>query len=134
MQRLRPGRGFTMIELVVVMAVVGLLLSIAVPHYMGTLERGRQQVLQHNLAQLRRAIDQFRGDRGSFPERLEDLVEQRYLRAVPVNPYTERADWELVPPPQGQTGRVYDVRVQGGAAAAPDDTPSAPGGVPEPKP
>lgn len=117
MKRLRPFRGFTMIELVVVMAVVGLLLSIAVPHYMGTLERGRQQVLQHNLAQLRRAIDQFRGDRGRFPEQLDDLVEHRYLRAVPLNPYTERADWDLVPPPVGQAGRVYDVKAHGAPAA-----------------
>lgn len=113
-----------MIELVVVMAVVGLLLSIAVPHYMGTLERGRQQVLQHNLAQLRRAIDQYRGDRGAFPERLDDLVEHRYLRAVPVNPYTERADWELVLPPMGQPGRVYDVRAQG--VPAPEPASEAP--------
>lgn len=134
MQRLRPARGFTMIELVVVMAVVGLLLSIAVPHYMGTLERGRQQVLQHNLAQLRHAIDQYRGDRGRFPERLDDLVEQRYLRAVPLNPYTERPDWELLAPPMGQAGRVYDVRAHGGPAleAPGEGLPAA--DVPEARP
>lgn len=125
-----------MIELVVVMAVVGLLLSIAVPHYIGTLERGRQQVLVHNLAQLRRAIDQFRGDRGSFPDHLQDLVEHRYLRAVPLNPYTERADWELVPPPHGQAGRVYDVRAATGAPpAAPEEAATAPAAdAPEARP
>ena len=69
-------RGFTMIELVVVMAVLGLLLSIAMPRYLASLERGREQVLSHNLAQLREAIDRFYGDRGAYPERLEDLVEQ----------------------------------------------------------
>lgn len=123
-----------MIELVVVMAVVGLLLSIAVPQYMGTLERGRQQVLQHNLAQLRRAIDQYRGDRGRFPDRLDELVELRYLRAVPLNPYTERPDWDLVAPPVGQAGRVYDVRVQGGPTAEPRDATEAAAGGPEARP
>jgi len=99
-----------MIELVVVMSLIGLLLSIAVPRYMAALERGKHQVLVHNMAQLRRAIDQFHGDRGAFPDRLEDLVERRYLRSVPVNPFTERAEWDTVAPPAGQTGRIYDVR------------------------
>jgi len=102
-------RGFTMIELVVVMAVLGLLLSIAMPRYLASLERGREQVLSHNLAQLREAIDRFYGDRGAYPERLEDLVERRYLRAMPLNPFTQAADWALIPPPAGAKGSVYDI-------------------------
>ena len=78
-----PARGFTMIELVIVMAMLGLLLSLALPQYMATLERGREQVLQSNLATMREAIDKFYGDRGRYPDKLEDLVTQRYLRAIP---------------------------------------------------
>jgi general secretion pathway protein G len=111
----KPGRsrGFTMIELVVVMAVLGLLLSIALPRYMAALEKGREKVLVTNIAQLREAIDRHYGDRGAYPDRLDDLVERRYLRAVPVNPYTEAVDWVIVPPPSGQKGLVYDVRAPG---------------------
>jgi general secretion pathway protein G len=99
-----------MIELVVVMAVLGLLLSIAVPRYLDSLERGKDQVEAHDLVQLRKAIDQFYGDRGTYPERLEDLVTYRYLRELPVNPHTETVDWVVVPPPGGQKGGVFDVR------------------------
>jgi general secretion pathway protein G len=109
----RRSRGFTMIELVVVMAVLGLLLSIALPRYMAALDKGREKVLVNNIAQLREAIDRHYGDRGAYPDRLDDLVERRYLRAVPLNPYTEAADWVVVPPPSGQKGQVYDIRAAG---------------------
>jgi general secretion pathway protein G len=107
------NRGFTMIELVVVMAVLGLLLSIALPRYMAALDQGREKVLVNNIAQLREAIDRHYGDRGAYPDRLEDLVERRYLRAVPLNPYTEAADWVVISPPSGQKGQVYDIRAPG---------------------
>lgn len=131
------ARGFTMIELIVVMAVIGLLLSIAVPRYLDSVERGREKVLVHNLSQMREAIDRFYGDRGAYPDRLEDLVTYRYLRAVPVNPYTEVADWETDPPPTGGKGSVYDVRAPsvstGGfprGASASDADASAQGAAP----
>jgi general secretion pathway protein G len=111
--KLGRNRGFTMIELVVVMAVLGLLLSIALPRYMAALDQGREKVLVNNIAQMREAIDRHYGDRGAYPDRLDDLVERRYLRAVPLNPYTEAADWVIVPPPSGQKGQVYDIRAPG---------------------
>ncbi len=116
----RPAtqRGFTMIELVVVMAVLGLLLSIALPRSLDSLERGREQVLAHNLAQMREAIDRHYGDRGAYPDRLEDLVERRYLRAVPLNPFTEAADWQVIAPPSGAKGAVFDVAEAGADRAA----------------
>jgi general secretion pathway protein G len=119
-------RGFTLIELVVVMALLGLLLSMALPRYMASLARGREQVLVHNLAQLREAIDRYRGDRGAYPDRLDDLVERRYLRAVPLNPMSDKADWLLLAPPPGQKGLIYDVNAPGVAAEATAAT------VPEP--
>jgi general secretion pathway protein G len=111
MQKRAPSQtGFTMIELIVVMAILGLLLSLAVPRYLDSLERGKSQIEAHDLTQMRKAIDQFYGDRGSYPEQLEDLVTYRYLRALPLNPHTEALDWVVVPPPNGQKGGVYDVR------------------------
>ncbi len=111
-------RGFTLIELVVVMAVIGLLLTLALPRYFGSLERGQEHVLKNNLAQMREAIDRFYGDTGRYPERLDELVSRRYLRSVPINPYTEAPDWVVIAPPQGGKGAVYDVRAPGPASAA----------------
>jgi general secretion pathway protein G len=118
LRRRRFAPGFTMIELVVVMAVLGLLLSIALPRYIDSLERGREHVLVHNLAQIREAIDRHYGDRGAYPDRLEDLVERRYLRAVPLNPFTDAADWQVIGPPAGAKGAVFDVAEPAGARAA----------------
>jgi general secretion pathway protein G len=99
-----------MIELVIVMAMLGLLLSLALPQYMATLERGREQVLQSNLATMREAIDKFYGDRGRYPDKLEDLVTQRYLRAIPVDPFTESPTWIVVAPREVDKGGVIDVQ------------------------
>lgn len=106
----RHARGFTMIELVIVMAMLGLLLSLALPHYMATLERGREQVLQSNLATMREAIDKYYGDRGRYPDKLEDLVTQRYLRAIPNDPYLEAPTWVVIAPRDADKGGVIDVR------------------------
>jgi len=128
-----PHAGFTMIELVIVMAMLGLLLSIALPQYMATLERGREQVLQQNIAAMREAIDKFYGDRGRYPDKLEDLVTQRYLRAIPNDPFTESPTWVIVSPKDSAKGGVIDVqstltdingepRRAGPPASAPVDT------------
>lgn len=99
-----------MIELLVVLAAVGLLLSVAAPRYAEHLDRGRETVLKHNLAGLREAIDKFYGDRARYPVDLAELVTQRYLREVPVDPVLDRADgWVMVPPRGAQAG-VADVR------------------------
>ncbi|TXH45999.1 type II secretion system protein [Piscinibacter sp.] len=136
-----PGsaRGFTMIELVIVMAMLGLLLSLALPHYMATLERGREQVLQSNLATMREAIDKYYGDRGRYPDKLEDLVTQRYLRAIPNDPYLEAPTWVVIAPRDADKGGVIDVRstltdLDGQprrAAGAPADNEPVPGVVRE---
>lgn len=91
------------------MAIIGLLLSIAAPRFIGSIEHGREQVRRQNISVLRGAIDQFRGDLGRFPETLDELVARRYLREVPVDPVTERSDWRVVPPPEPDKG-VYDVQ------------------------
>lgn len=114
MRALRLPRGFTLIELLVVMAALGLLLSLAAPRYLEHLERSRETVLRHNLVGMRDAIDKFSADRSRYPNDLNELVQQRYLRHVPLDPVTDRYDsWMVVPPPNapaGQSGPVYDVR------------------------
>lgn len=103
-------RGFTLVELLVVMAIVALLLSIAAPRYFGHLERAREAALVQTLAVTRDAIDKFYGDTGRYPRDLEELVAARYLRDVPLDPLLERRDaWELLPPRGGGDG-VGDLR------------------------
>lgn len=89
--------GFTLIELLVVLAVVALLLSVAVPRYVLHVDRAREVVLRENLRQVRLALDRFQGDQGRPPRDLAELVASRYLRALPMDPITERVDtWTLV--------------------------------------
>lgn len=106
----RRRAGFTLIELMVVLAIVALLVSIVAPHYAGRVERAEETVLRENLALMRDALDQHYADAGRYPERLEDLVAKRYLRALPVDPITRRADsWVAVPPEDPDKGGVFDV-------------------------
>ncbi|MEW5967831.1 MAG: prepilin-type N-terminal cleavage/methylation domain-containing protein [Pseudomonadota bacterium] len=103
-------RGFTLIELLVVLAIVATLLTLAVPRYFQHVERSKEAVLKENLAAVRDAIDKYHADTNTWPASLDTLAERRYVRAVPVDPMTERADtWQVVPPPDGEAG-VYDLR------------------------
>ncbi len=107
----RQRRGFTLIELIVVMAIIGMLVALAMPKYLNSVERGRENVLRHDLRTLREAIDRHYADRGHYPQTLEDLALRRYLRAVPVDPLTDSATtWRLLPPPPGRGNGVYDLR------------------------
>src|SRR5882762_3973698 len=85
-------RGFTLIELLVVMMIIGTLLSIAVPRYFKTLAHARETVLKQDLAILREAIDKHYADLGQYPDTLTALAEKRYVRAVPVDPFTQLTD------------------------------------------
>ena len=111
MKAVRPRSGFTLIELLVVMAIIALLLSLAIPRYFGSLERSKEAVLREDLFQLRDAIGKYYGDKGKYPESLEALASEKYLRKVPVDPITEStATWVIVPPEDPQKGGVYDVK------------------------
>lgn len=107
----RQGSGFTLIELLVVLAVIATLLAIALPRYFSSLENSREAVLKQDLAVLRETLDRFYGDKGRYPDALEELVGARYLRNVPVDPMTEsNATWVIVAPELPEMGAVYDVR------------------------
>lgn len=105
------GRGFTLIELLVVLGIVALLLTLAVPRYFPSLDKARETVLADNLRNLRATIDQYHGDTGHYPDSLEQLVEKKYLRALPIDPITDsETSWLIVPPPDDTQGQVYDVK------------------------
>ena len=107
----RQGAGFTLIELLVVLAVIATLLAIAVPRYFSSLENSREAVLRQDLAVLRETLDKFYGDKGRYPDGLEELVGARYLRNLPVDPITQsNATWVIVPPELPEMGGVYDIR------------------------
>lgn len=110
-QRRRPHRGFTVIELLVVLAAIGLLLSVAAPRFVQHVDQAREVALRENLHRMRDAIDKFYADQARYPDNLDELVARRYLRAVPVDPMTDRADSWLIVAPGGQAaGAVYDLR------------------------
>jgi len=103
--------GFTLIELLVVLAVIAVLLTITVPRYFSSLEKSRESVLQQNLAQMRGTLDKYYGDKGRYPDALDELVSSKYLRSLPLDPITESHEtWIVVPPDQPEMGGVYDVK------------------------
>lgn len=108
--RLRT-RGFTLVELLVVLAIIATLLSVAAPRYTGSVDKAKEAVLKENLATLREAIDKYVGDTGRYPATLDDLVTRHYLRRIPLDPIVDStAAWVVVPPADPQKGGVFDVK------------------------
>ncbi|MDB5811733.1 MAG: type secretion system protein [Betaproteobacteria bacterium] len=105
------SRGFTLIELMVVLLIVSLLLTVAVPRYVASLEKSRETALRQTLAVTRDALDKYYGDIGKYPDDLEMLVTKRYLRSLPRDPITEsNSTWRTIAPENPEKGAVYDVR------------------------
>ena len=116
-----PESGFTLLELLVVMTIIGILAAIAVPALRDSPQRAREATLREDLFTLRSVIDQYHGDKGVFPPDLKTLVTDGYLRKIPVDPMTKSADtWvvaleEITPdaanpdPSQPATPGVIDV-------------------------
>jgi general secretion pathway protein G len=116
------GLGFTLIELLVVMAIIATLLTIAVPRYWGSLDKSKEAVLKENLYQMRDAISKYHADKGRYPETLESLAADKYLRKLPLDPITESATtWVAVPPDDPLKGGVFDVK-SGAQGKATDGT------------
>jgi general secretion pathway protein G len=107
--RITP-RGFTLIELLVALTIMSTILAIAVPRYFSNIETAQENVLHEDLYILRDAIDHYFSDKGVYPTLLTDLVTQNYLRAVPVDPFTQSANsWVIVAPADTTLGAVYDI-------------------------
>ncbi len=109
-------RGFTIVEMIIVMAIISIILALAIPIYQKSLIRARESVLKNNLFTMRTVIDEFTYDKQKAPQDLRDLVDAGYLRAIPVDPMTGRSDtWRvemedgLASVNQTEPG-IYDVR------------------------
>lgn len=113
---LASAAGFTLIEVLVVVSLVVLLASLGMNQYRNSLQFGREAVLKEDLFRMRDAIDQYHADKGKYPQGLEDLVTDGYLREVPKDPITASADtWQTVaaePDPQNPSAEpgIYDVK------------------------
>ncbi|MEY4765321.1 MAG: hypothetical protein RI907_1994 [Pseudomonadota bacterium] len=121
----RSARGFTLIELIVVLAIIALLVSIVAPRYHHTVDRARDASLKTTLNVVRDAIDKFAADRDRYPESLDEIVALGYLRQVPEDPLTgQRDSWQMLPAPANSPlkGRVADVR-SGASGRGVDGTP-----------
>ncbi len=98
---MRPTRarsaGFTLIELMIVVALIGLLVGVALPTYRHAQTKARETVLKENLFILRQTIDQYFADKGYYPASLQALVDEQYLRRMPVDPITGEANWDEIP-------------------------------------
>lgn len=90
-------KGYTLLELMIVVAIVGILVSIAIPTFQHTAIKAKEAVLKQNLFTMRVVIDQYYADRKKYPETLESLVEKKYLREIPMDPFTKsRTTWTEV--------------------------------------
>jgi general secretion pathway protein G len=115
--------GFTLIELLVVLAIIATLLTLTLPRYFTSVERSKETVLKENLNVTRDAIGKYYADKGKYPESLEALAQEKYLRRLPLDPITESATtWVVVPPDDPQKGGVYDIK-SGAEGKASDGTP-----------
>ncbi len=104
-------KAFTLIEMLVVMAIMATLLAIAAPRYFDSMARAKDAALHADLRVIREAIDKFHADTGAWPKQLDQLTVNRYLRDIPVDPVTGLATtWLLQPHPDGVTPGIYDVR------------------------
>jgi len=93
----RKSRGYTLIELIIVMAIISVLVSIAVPLYQKSLLRTKESLLKNNLFTLRTVIDEYTFDKQKAPQTLDDLVNEGYLRAVPIDPITGSSQsWRII--------------------------------------
>lgn len=118
----RVSQAFTLIELMIVMAIVATLISIVMPRYFEGLRRSEEAVLKHDLKEMRDAIDHYYQDKNAYPASLEVLVVERYIKFIPEDPITNsKESWMVVMPPD-RSSSVYDVHSGSGELAS-DGTP-----------
>jgi general secretion pathway protein G len=92
----RGQKGFSLLELMIAMFILIILLSVALPAYQRTVQHARETVLKENLWQMRRAIDQYKADKQKLPQSIKELVDEKYLHEVPMDPITEKREWNEV--------------------------------------
>ena len=112
-------RGFTLIEMMIVMAIIVILIAVAVPFYQKAITRAKETVLHSNLSAMRSAIDEYGFDKQKAPQSLQDLVKDGYLHDVPRDPIAQTNDWKIIMEDAGQAVNstepgIYDVRSTSG--------------------
>lgn len=112
------AKGFTLLELIVVITIMGILVSIALPNYRNSVLQAREAVLRENLYRMRDLIDQYQSDKGKYPESLAALVSDGYLRSIPADPMSSDPWVEVPPEPDSSSGEaptgVFDVKSSSG--------------------
>ena len=93
---LLTARGFTLLELMIVISIIIILVSVALPQYQKTVMHARETMLRYDLDTMRKLIDQYAADKGKLPQSLDELVSSGYMREVPKDPITDNADWTIV--------------------------------------
>lgn len=114
--------GFTIIEIMIVLTIIGILLAIAQPQFQQYTTRAKEAVLKENLFTLRDVIDQYYADKNRYPDTLDDLVTNGYIRKVPVDPFTKSGETWVTIPPDTEEGGVFDIH-SGSDLIALDGTP-----------
>jgi general secretion pathway protein G len=100
-RKMQNCQGFSLLELMIAMFILIILLSVALPTYQYTVQHAKETVLQENIRQIENAIDQYAADKGKLPQSIDELVEAKYLREKPIDPITEKAEWNEI---QGEDG------------------------------
>jgi general secretion pathway protein G len=118
MKRRKRQSGFTLIELIVVVTIIGILAAVAVSNVKWAQTKARESALRHDLFEMRKSIDDYYADNQKYPESLQTLAEKKYLRAVPKDPITGKADWEEVQNSPGDSSDAASVPTDPDAAAA----------------
>jgi len=115
-------KGFTLVELLIVLSILALLLTIALPSYFGSIQRAKETALRENLTVLRQTFDKFYADRNRYPASLNELVELKYLKGVPIDPVTESSTTWRIETSGAENAGLVNIR-SGASGVAQDGTP-----------